>query len=430
MRTPYREFPIPPMPPSLEPEVTRANFLNAKNDLGQNTLLRPPVKVDETNDRWLAGLNLDACRVDNLTKGEPEPEHFLLDPLFPIGTVGAVFGEGGIGKSMAVLDLCLSVSSLGKGGGNLPSIPGPFGASVPRASGGAAIFINLEDNNKNFHRRITSLDPTRRRAGAPFYYLAGVEMPDFDPALVKAEGKRAVFTRFADEGIDRLLDRIEAHAGCPARLLVLDPAGDFIDGPEDQAYFVKPLMRKLRGIAARRMCTIVLVGHTPKSPDPDATPTMRGSGAWIYNGRFAYGLTKPARPKAGKAGAGKPDPSRHVWGELVKANHFGAPINKRRLFERDTAGRLVNVTATFFREEIAEGDLLQALVVGIVKASDAAQPFTRTGPSGLHERRAELPEGLSSLSRKRLWELADAAVADGSISKSADGQLLPNLDEG
>jgi hypothetical protein len=258
-------------------------------------------------------------------------------------------------------------------------------------------------------------------------------MPDFDPALIKAEGKRAVFTRFAEHGIDRLLDRIDALSGYPTKLLVLDPGGDFIDGPEDQADFVKPLMRQLRGIAARRMVTIVLVGHTPKSPDPDASPTMRGSSAWIWNGRFAFGLSKPARRK-GKEGqpskpdkAGKPDQARHVWGELVKANHFGAPVNKRRLFERDAAtGRLTDVTAAFFKEEVTKVDLQDALIMAIGKASDDGRPFMRTSKiDGLYERRPELPERLSGMSRARLLALADQAIADQWVVKMEDGSLLP-----
>jgi hypothetical protein len=64
--------------------------------------------------------------------------------------------------------------------------------------------------------------------------VPAAELPDFDPALVTANGRAAVLTTFALEGLDTLLGNAARAAGYPVRLLVLDPAGDFLNA-EDRA---------------------------------------------------------------------------------------------------------------------------------------------------------------------------------------------------
>jgi hypothetical protein len=44
-------------------------------------------------------LNINEYRLDRLSRGAPPPQRFLLAPLFPLGTVGLLFGPGGVGKS-------------------------------------------------------------------------------------------------------------------------------------------------------------------------------------------------------------------------------------------------------------------------------------------------------------------------------------------
>lgn len=368
-------------------------------------------------------IDVAAWRLDSFTKGIPPKQKFLLDPLFPLGVAGVLFGPGGVGKSLVALDLCLAVArrALMPPGG-LGFVAGPLGGSIPAEGGGASIFLTLEDGKDDIHRRAVSLDPGNSRAGLPCFVIPGVELADFEPSLVRNEDRVATLTRFAKGGLERLLDDVEAASGFPARLLVLDPAGDFISGPENDADFVKPLMRRLREIATTRQCTIMLIGHVSKTLDP-GEPTMRGSIAWIANSRFAFALTKPAPEKRGS----KRDMRGIVVGCLVKANHRSAPIDRRDFYRMDKdTGRLVNVTASLGGTDGAQdsGEPTQALIDGIGAASEAGHAYTRTGPSGLYERRGEFPPCLSDISKRRIWALADAAIADGWVTKLADGRLV------
>ncbi|WP_431266934.1 AAA family ATPase [Dankookia sp. P2] len=233
----------------------------------------------------------------------------------PLGTLGLLVGPGGVGKSLVALDLCLAVAigtreKLGRAVSQRP-----LGGWVRTT--GASVFLTLEDDRAEIHRRTVSLDPEGHRHGAPCYVIPAVDLPEFDPALVSAEGRAAALTKFALEDLDRLLGDVARQAGYPVRLLVLDPAGDFINADENDATFVKVLMRHLRAAASRHRCTIILLGHVAKTIDAEG-PSMRGNGAWVANSRFTYSLwrTAPseaaelqpqARCPSGNTGLGKPD---------------------------------------------------------------------------------------------------------------------------
>jgi hypothetical protein len=47
-------------------------------------------------------------------------------------------------------------------------------------------------------------------------------------------------TELAKRELPKLLDDVAEEAGCPVRLLVLDPAGDFINGDENDLRFLDP----------------------------------------------------------------------------------------------------------------------------------------------------------------------------------------------
>jgi len=172
------------------------------------------------------------------------------------------------------------------------------------------------------------------------------------------------------------------------------------------------LMRLLRDMAARRHMTIILVGHVAKGEVTPEGPTMRGSGAWMANSRAAYALWTPDRKTASELAAKTGAPPEHlVFGMLQKANHAGAPIGKRRLFQRDaTCGRLIDIT---HREHpaapVSDDALLTALVAACAEAAAAGMPFAEHKIGGLYDQRDDLPPMLSGLSKGKLAELSGAA---------------------
>jgi hypothetical protein len=219
-----------------------------------------------------------------------------------------------------------------------------------------------------------------------------------------------------------LLANVARAAGYPVRLLVLDPAGDFLNADENDATFVKLLMRRLRAVAARHGCTIILLGHVAKAMDADA-PSMRGSGAWVANSRFAYALWPPAAEEADKL-ARKLEVASNalVWGNLVKANHAGAPIGRKRLFVRcERTGRLLDMTARL-NPAAAEHELLQMLVDSCAEYAAVGMPFAYSGVAGLWNGRTDLPEPLAGLPKARLEAIGTKALECGVLVKARTAQ--------
>lgn len=289
---------VPAATRDLKDGVTHEGRWQARYDDIPRTVQTARAKIDEATAqaRHADQFSADAIqkfRLDVMSAGPPPRQPFLLPALVPLGKVGLLFGPGGIGKSLVALDLCLQVAvreRLTEAEARRRLI---LGCQVPLEAAGASIFLTLEDDAAEVHRRVAALDPHNLRRDAPCFVIPALDLPEFDPALVAAEGRRAVLTAFATEGLDRLLHNVAQGAGRPARLVVLDPAGDFLNADENDATFVKTLMRLLRAVAARHGCTIILLGHVAKGLDAD-NPTMRGSSAWIANSRFAYSLTSPA----------------------------------------------------------------------------------------------------------------------------------------
>ncbi len=224
-----------------------------------------------------------------------------------------------------------------------------------------------------------------RRDGLPCFVIPTLELPEFEPALVQMDGRLAALTEFARVGLELLISNVAREAGCPVRLVVLDPAGDFIEAEENAAETVKPLMRQLRALARKHGCTIILVGHVAKSANGDV-PSMRGSSAWVANSRFAYALWWPT-PDEAKQSARKLNcnPEAVVHGSLVKANHAGAPVGIRHVLCREAAtGRLHNKTDALTKGQgKSEAELLDMLVEACSEYAEAGLPFSMTGVAGL-----------------------------------------------
>lgn len=375
-------------------------------------------EIDEAAKTGFEQGDIERFRLDRLTEGSPPAEQFLLKPYMPLGKLGTLFGPGGVGKSLTALALCLAVARAATAPAGTDGGTRILGGDVPPEAAGASIFLTLEDDRAELHRRAVALDPAGTRRGAPCFVIPAVDLPEFDPTLVAAEGRAAVLTGFASQGLDNLISKTASAAGRPVRLLVLDPAGDFLNGDENDATYVKLLMRHLRAVAARHGCTIILIGHVAKSIDAEG-PTMRGSSAWIANSRFAFALWKPVADEAAKLARQLGlDPQALVWGNLVKANHAGAPIGGKRLFLRcSQTGRLLDVNGRL-APMAAEEHLLQLLVESCAEYAAAGIPFAYSGVAGLWNGRADLPEPLTTLSKARLEALGTKALERGALVKA------------
>ena len=374
--------------------------------------------------------DLSRFRIDNMTRGEPPELRFLLQGLMPMGTLGVLFGPGGVGKSLVALDLCLEVANTIPANDNTIPRYAILDSHVPPYARGASIFLTLEDDEDEVHRRTASLDPDRARRNGPCYVITASSLENFDAALVDTPKGMAALTELAQRELPKLLEEIAAATALPVRLLVLDPAGDFINGDENNAAPVKLLMRRLRTLANQYDTTIILLGHVPKASN-DASPTMRGSSAWIANARFAYSLRPKAANGNQRVRTSKEAATGLIEGALTKANHAGAPINQVREFRRDERGRLIlAATPPDSTAEPTDEDLAAMLAAQCAAYAAAGMPFASSGKYGLWRGRADLDPPVAGLSKNRLAAICALAIDNGSLIKMpmADDQRAIFLD--
>lgn len=363
-------------------------------------------------------------RLDRLTEGEAPARKWLVTGAFPLSVATVVFGPGGVSKSMSILDLGLKVATREKAG---VLDPESFLGPIPKAAAGAAVYITLEDDKAEIHRRVAALDQHGWRAGAPFYVFSVLDMPSFDPTMVRQEGRSIQLTRFAVKGLEELIETVAADCGQPVRMVAIDPAGDLLDGSEDDAANVKPLMRRLREIASRHRCTVILVGHSAKGQvdgDSIADRGMRGSGAWVANSRGAFGLWRPASDDAARLLRKLDIPvtseniERVICGRLTKSNAPSTLTGVRHFLKNQKTGLLDDVTGGLRNLAQEEAEVSADLLIQVVaEAAMLRMPFQLGGKAGLHERRADLPAPLSNFGDKKLRALGNAAVDAGRIVK-------------
>ena len=352
----------------------------------------------------------------NITATEPPEREWLIQGALPRNVAAVLIGQGGCGKSIAVLDMCIKIATRDFYG-ELGKPPETFLGPVAWGAQGPAVFITLEDDRNELHRRALSLDPERVHAERdrgiyPVKVLLGVEELDFNPALITSAADRiAKLTTYAEVGLPRMMERVKKQCGMYPRLLVLDPIGDFLEGPEDDASLVQPLMLYFRRLAEEYGCTILLVGHTPKSKlnpaDPLGSLSVRGSGAFIFNSRFSWGLYRPIPATSitflKEIGV---DPTaaniaRVVFGGRVKENQPGERHGERKYLQEKDTGLLIDMT-THIRVDKVDMRRTYALLIHAIRVGALVDmPFTA---AELKSRVDALPLGLELPGKTKLAE--------------------------
>jgi hypothetical protein len=195
-------------------------------------------------------------------------------------------------------------------------------------------------------------------------------------------------------------------------------------------------MRRLREIAARYHCSMLLVGHTGKGQldgDKVGERGMRGSSAWIANARAAFGLWRPNSEGAASILKRLDMPmtpeniGRVVFGSMVKSNAPTALSGLRCYLQDPKTGLLIDVTDGL-REKSRDDAVvaLERLVAAVKEAAELRLPYQVDGQAGLYKRRHELPAPLNGYGQKRLREIGNAALEAGQVEKCrAAGSAAP-----
>jgi RecA-family ATPase len=263
--------------------------------------------------------------------------------VLPLGKVGLLASAGGVGKTMALCQLAISVATgLSWLGNGAPS----SGWHVPIGSRGRTLLLLGEEDEEEAHRRLFNaaaalgLDDAQRAAASSLV------------AVVPLAGEPAALTCGAEGWTDEtaslvaLRERLEASAGADGwRLIVVDPLARFADAEAEinnaaATRFVQAVESLTRVNGPGRTGPAVLVSHhTSKASrrEGDASGNaVRGASALIDGARWCATLEAVA-PTA------EADPGfEGVRLALVKSNYSAsAPA---LLLRRGAHGRLAEMT--------------------------------------------------------------------------------------
>jgi len=235
-------------------------------------------------------------------KGKPvPPRQWLVHGLVPSKTVTLFSGDGGTGKSLLALQLAVAVAAqtawIGK-----------------TANTGRVIFLSAEDDDEELHRR---LDDILRAEHRDYDDLSGLTLRSLagEDALLAVETQIALMQSALFEALDK-----RAAQEAPA-LIVIDTLADVYPSNENDRAKVRQFVGILRGLAIRRKCAVLLLGHPSLTGLYSGTGTS-GSTAWNNSVRSRLYLSRISD------NGFEPDPDARVL-STKKANYgrTGGEIN-------------------------------------------------------------------------------------------------------
>jgi hypothetical protein len=244
-------------------------------DKPRGYLLAEAADVPEAGPAHPAGGGF-VLEVRCLDQVRPGPVEFLVDDYIPLGKVTLFAGCGGLGKSVATLDLAAAVTT-GRCAFGLQYAP-PLPAD--------ALLVFAEDDAAD------TVVPRLLAAGADLRRTHEVQ------GKRGRDGRRLPFS-LAD--CDALAAELKRRP--EARLVVIDPAGVFagrtgIDTHKEAP--VQAMLAELRDLALDRRVAVVLVAHVNKCEEQKARNRVSGSAAFVNSARAAFLFTEDAADEGGR----------------------------------------------------------------------------------------------------------------------------------
>lgn len=188
----------------------------------------------------------------------PQEMRWLWHPYIPAGTVTALYGRGGMGKSWLTCDLAARLSR----GDCFPDAPKPQMAQK-------VLMLSAEDDYPTvLVPRLMKLKADLRNIAVPSRQFV------LDP-----------------KGIDWITDLM---ADFSATVLFIDPIVYYAGGKMDmnKSNEVRSMMEKLKLSAEKTASSVIIVGHIRKSQEGGDGDQMMGSADWINAARSGLFVTK------------------------------------------------------------------------------------------------------------------------------------------
>jgi RecA-family ATPase len=280
--------------------------------------------------------------------GHPPARRWNVKEWIPRGTVTALYGDGGVGKSLLAQQL-LTCTAMA-----LPWLG-------LETAGGRALGVMCEDDDDELHRRQVAINAH-----------LGIGMENLENLrLLSRVGENNILMSFPPRGgvgeLSAVFERLDltCRAFKPT-LLVGDTIADFFGGSEIDRGQVRQFVQNAFGRLARdHQCAVVIAGH-PSASGMSSGSGTGGSTAWSNTVRSRLYLTRPQAKEGEEA-----DPDVRVLSRM-KANY--AP-REATIQLRYQDGVFVEMDGAGGRATLEWPDI-QAVFTEIQRAWDAGRPWS------------------------------------------------------
>ena len=331
--------------------------------------------------------------------GQPPPRAWLVEDVLLMGKAALLAAAGGVGKSFLLLSLAYKVATY-----HTLSIQSQFTSFGKLARGGAAVVICAEDDAIEIHNRLTGM------GGLPAEgQLIVVSLPDAGGARPLFEinpQSRAPVTAQAFHNLHHQLKAIPNLA-----FVALDPLQALCGGLDlNLPQHSQHVCAALAHLAADTGAAVIVSHHLRKGGDiktpEEAREAIRGSSGLVDGVRSALALW-PDNMDESKTVCKRLSvdwqQNRVCKLAVVKAN-FKADLHVKTLVRTDD-GLLEDRSFDLYSVTPKADDLIDKLLDDIEQAAVDGRPFTKTGQSGVYDRREELSSIFHSYGKNRLQEL-------------------------
>lgn len=231
--------------------------------------------------------------------GKPVPQReFLVEDMIPRRTASLLSGDGGVGKSLAALQLAFAVVTSTEW----------FGKEV---ISGRCLFITAEDDLDETHRRINDICVAESISLEALTDLDICSLAGLDAVMAQSDNRSNVVTP------TKLFASLKRRvAETRPELVILDTLADLFSGDENNRMQARQFIGILRSLCADFGATVLLLSH-PSLTGMSSGSGMSGSTAWNNSVRSRLYMRRPP-PAEGRDEAVDPN---FRFLETMKANY-------------------------------------------------------------------------------------------------------------
>ncbi len=314
-------------------------------------------------------LDLDKLRVGRFLRDRPDPIHYLLEHSLPLGSLGLVVSNGGIGKSYLLLQLGISVASF------VPFLNGLY--KVENA--GKAFLLFAEDQEEVIHYRMQAITSELVHPGSLKFLQSMLDRNLFiksaageDPCLY--DHKRGGPTL----GYYQLLKILDKIPGL--KLVVLDPISRFFSGDENDNSCMTRFAMLLESIAARTGATVIASHHTSKA----AASSKTGKAALVQEAiRGSSGLTNAARWQLNISNIGDKECKELGIDKGESKKYLVAGVTKKNVGPPEDPFYLKRIENGVIRRVIVEDEIAdpiyEQVILKVGELEEVGKPTTERG---------------------------------------------------